>query len=216
MSLADYRASHSEGLLVVKRKNIWSPSVYPRIPPHVSARPEDVWWSYRGYEGQQWPDSERLLGIDYSDETRDEHGLAPMAQLPVIAAYAKNIENSAVIFCERTATPSHDLANFLGFDFGYYDADGCYSILFNEIIWGEVEPLSVFARRLNENLLFPDLAWRKEYFEVRDEQLRLGRDLEKVDVDFLPPSPIAIYRVPGYEGTLDSAHSRAKSADESE
>ena len=104
--------------------------------------------------------------------------------------------NADLIYCERTEEPASRAMKFLGFDYGYLDDDGCYSLLFNEIIWGRLEPLRIFARRLNEHLLFPDLSWASDYFYVRATQVALGKDLEHVDADFLTPSAVAIFEVP--------------------
>jgi hypothetical protein len=47
---------------------------------------------------------------------------------------------------------------FLGYDFGYYLSTwNCYSVLFNEVIFGSLQELRQYAVRVNESLLLPSL-----------------------------------------------------------
>lgn len=190
------------GLLLLSRWQMcdMSPAFQSRTSP-CQLSPMEVTMTYGGFDGKLWPN--RRLLEDSGIEIPEGADLIDLSRFETIAKlyednYSK-IEDKLIFmtsdldFPEPAISDSNVALEFLGFDYGIYNGEYiCYSVLFNEILFGKYEPLRKFAVQLNNFLMFPDLGLLKEMQIERRTLVENGADLEYEDSSN-PFHPIKIW-----------------------
>ena len=141
---------------------------------------------YRGIEGRRWPEDPTALGIEL------ESGLASLSQFNRVCEYAARIGRDLhvdllFISADRSMSALQDLPSqlrFVGYDIGSWESDlNAYSVLLNEVIFGEIPELTRFVKNLNENLLLLGTEQDLELLHARQRLVSGGADLESFHDD---------------------------------
>ena len=184
--MMDRERDEREGYLLVRRVN-WlaeRSAALPLVrPPGIACPLEDVWRTYRGFDGEAWP------GLEDTDTLGLVHGLVPPGDLRLLEPrireqwsqpshellYLRSLDAGA----ESKAPPLQDGLALLGSDFGYYESEHShYSALLHELLYGTYDELRQFASRLNAALLFENATDAWAFGRTRDTLLQRGADLE--------------------------------------
>jgi hypothetical protein len=180
------RSLSRNGLIVIRRINYRED---PRFSPPEGAaalplEPDTILERYRGIQGEPWS----LEEPDFVSED----GVADVACVEKVLHYSRQIANKHACDVIYAACAMSDLPpaladkgfTFLGYDFGYYLSTwNCYSVLFNEVIYGSLPELRQYAVRLNESLLLPSLGVAAEIGATRNKLApsEAGRRLESLE-----------------------------------
>lgn len=163
-----------EGLLVVERTY--------RFQATTSGT-QDIVAKYRGIEGTPWPDEVR-------ERFTVSRGLATLEQLPDIVTYYQALAKtprSDLLFIQtperrQVAGPLPSGFAFCGYDFGNLISEyNLFSVVFNEVLFGEHDELRRFSSCLNANLLFEKERDIEELSVVREKLAQAGADLESTE-----------------------------------
>ena len=178
------RTTHSaRGFLVVRRLN-WAleypNSIVAKRSPAVHLSSDDVARRYSGFEGDLWP------GTLFAKVPKNEFELVEQGGLDMLRRILADLGRSDeydLIYLE-CADLSRGLgrvepSRFLGYDCGYFESSfNKYSVLLNEVIFGEYDELRSFAGQLNEHLLFQSPEPPRFLAKARENLLAKGADLE--------------------------------------
>jgi hypothetical protein len=187
------------GFLVVRRVNL-STHLPPGLQRHASVpfSDDDIQVRYRGFEGYAWPSDIGLESINLNA------GLASADQEDAVKAYyrtAKKMYQCDFVYLQLNTAMNAPIPpdfQLCGYDFGYYLSEhNKYSVLFNEIIYGQYDLLRIYARFLNQHLLLSSLDIIESIVRTRTQLLNAGADLETLEEDETL-QPIAIH-VPAHE-----------------
>ncbi len=170
-----------QGALFVRRIN-WraeKPGARTR-QPEVAASEDEIVQAYRGIDGRPWPEEVPLRVPHIS-------GLAPTESWPELLGAAdensiREVHDALVVVSDSQLISNMRIpkgAEFLGFDFGYYD-DECsvFSSVYHEIVYASLPELGKYASRLNDSLLFSTTHDVEGYSQTRDLLRKAGRDVE--------------------------------------
>lgn len=185
-----------KGFLVVRRINYFTDRRYyssKERAPSIFGGHDEVLKYYRGIEGEPWP-----LNTDLINNFLIE-GLLPLNQYKVAAKYYEEVNKKYLcdLIYLQTYTKSNsqevlpDNFSFGGYDYGIYISEyNYYSVIFHEVIYGKYDELRDYSKYLNNNFLFSSIDIVKRLENTRNQLLKLGADLETVDVNeiFVPIS----------------------------
>ena len=125
------------------------------MPPGRSAA--EVATHYRGFDGDLWP------ATDFDAVPKNEFGLVDANHLSLIrsiVAGMNTIERVDLIHLEAmpaNATAMEDTSRFLGYDFGHFVSPlDKFSVILNEVLFGQYDELRRFAQQLNDHLLLSE------------------------------------------------------------
>lgn len=147
--------------------------------PTVGGSHEAVFRQYRGFDGLAWPALDSL-------ECRLDGGLADVGDLPLVDAYVGGLSDRAeceTVIVARDLPPGAVIPGWrlAGFDLGYFEAEySHFSVLLNEVLYGNSDALRGMKTRLNEHLLAPSLDAVDEIVLVRSRLAAAGADLEEM------------------------------------
>jgi hypothetical protein len=184
------------GLLVVRRIN-WFADVTAEVKrtPSVALSHQEILTTYRGFDGEAWPNWEFVDGIHL------ENGLASLDQYQMVDDYYRNVSKEHS--CDMLCLGFHESFNpysllppvylLLGYDYGFYLSEtGIFSSLFHEVIYGMYSEMRQFSSLLNDYLLFPVIENAKTLELTRNSLLAAGADLEGYETC----QAIVIYGIP--------------------
>lgn len=191
------------GYLVVERVNWFSPSVPggPRAErtPAVPLSHEEILLQYRGIDG--WPVE--------GDEPRGADSEGSLSASGLLSSYSEALERAQsqanparcdVLLVSRDSVPSR-LPNLpaqfdlLGYDFGFLcTASYSYSVVLNEVLYGQYPELRRIASDLNQHLLLPSTTAMQDLIETRARLIAGGADLETLDEGEAPTRVIVFGR----------------------
>ena len=164
-------------------KLLWERMV--KAKPSIPMAHIEICEAYQGFDKEAWP------GLNLQ-KTNLEEGLASLEQFNNVIEYYKNLSGSSLIYLNFSKLSSQipklvqDKFNFLGYDYGYFlSEDNYFSVILNEIIFGNYKEMTAYAKFLNKNLLFSDLKITDDLSETRSNLLREGADLEGEE-EFVP------------------------------
>ena len=172
----------STGILVIYRRYLCNTKSirYLNIQSNLDTPINELLCKYRGIEGEVWPDSPVLDKV-----ILNKYGFAPVDQLSTINEYLYDINRNCVdvIVVEPIMTEYNSnilTSNYqLGFDCGYCNNYGSvYSIIFNEIVFGDYAGLTKYANKLNSHILLNSLEDARHILSKRKDMIADGCDLE--------------------------------------
>jgi hypothetical protein len=191
----------SEGLLVIKRVNYWEDSKYSpeKLEASVPMDIKLILIRYKGIDGEAWFLNPPEDSIPLKD------GLSSIEHYQKVIDYFKNMRKEGLCDLIYLANAESELPPrltsngwfFCGYDYGMYLGEyNSWSVVFQEILFGQIPGMREFAKRLNTNLLFDKLedafelgVKRSEY--VKSEYAQFLETIEEGE-EF---GPIAIYGV---------------------
>jgi hypothetical protein len=151
---------------------------------------EGVFRRYRGFDGGVWP-------VQAHPQFATTEGLANEADKAAVEAYLRALPNSAdcdlLLLVRGNAADFVDAPrpgwSFAGFDVGFFESEWShFSVVLNEVIFGNIPELVSFTAKLGPCLLFASL----------DDALALGAAYRRVanaggDVEQGDVQPIAVW-----------------------
>jgi len=162
-----------KGLIVIGRDNHRDRTLYPGGSNNkcaISISIHEVLSNYRGVEGVLWPRQE-LLGEKYNNIC-----VLSIDEIGYVRSYLEGVTFNGkvdviyIVAGNDSIVKSIDIPwPFLGYDYGYIDEYGSYSIIYNEILYGHYKDMREYASCLNTNMLFdaiPDILKLKHTREV--------------------------------------------------
>lgn len=165
------------GIVVVDRMALYARFSRRRSTrePSVEMPTDQVFRTYRGFDGQVWPQN----GTEVF-EVRD--GMADVTAYSAIMRHYQQLGDRAqcdVIALSPVNLPMPLPWVPLGFDWGYFNSEWShYSLVLNEILFGNKEPFRRLAAKLNKDLLFSNPNEVVLAAKLRDAMLERGEDLE--------------------------------------
>jgi len=165
-----------KGLIVIGRDNHRDRTLYPGgsdIKCAISISIHEVLSTYRGVEGVLWPRQE-LLGEKYNNIC-----VLSIDEIRYVRSYLEGVTFNGkvdviyIVAANESIIDSIDIPlPFLGYDYGYIDEYGSYSIIYNEILYGHYKEMREYASCLNTNMLFDALPDILKLKHTRDDLLR--------------------------------------------
>jgi hypothetical protein len=171
------------GYLVVRRFN-WRES-YPlsrvlQRQPAVRLSTDEIAGRYRGFDGDAWP-SDLFESI-----RKNEFGLVDPVYLNELLRIMDETTPRDRYDLIYVCSPNHKESSsvleggrLLGYEFGYFESVlNRYSVLLNEVIFGQYDEMRAFAGQLNGHLLLPSRAVARFLGAARENLENGGADLE--------------------------------------
>ncbi len=189
-----------QGFLVIKRINWFADrpadQPVPQKDPTIPLSHDLILEAYSGFEGRAWPHAKTLDVVGLVE------GLMPHTQMGTLETYVSDVSKIcpvSVLYCQVGATGPLPMrlsgkVNFAGFDFGVFDPiEDSFSVVFNEVIYGNLPGMGWLAKRLNHCLLLKTLEDIELVASTRQCLQNEGADLERMEGDE-KPVPVAMYR----------------------
>lgn len=151
-----------------KFSDCWSNLV--RMKKNSSLSVEELISKYNGFEG----DLVFIENIKYNEIDLKEVGRYMMLNKTSNLLLLHVIDDQKL-----KSLDLQNQASFLGYDVGVcQDEQSIYSSIFNEILFGTINELTVFKNHLNKSLIFPNREMAEIYVKVHNEMSAQGKDVE--------------------------------------
>jgi hypothetical protein len=188
----------ASGYVVVGRidlTNAYPDSEVVRRTLPVNLSLDEVIARYKGFDGAVWP------GAHFDDLPKNEFGLVDASHfgtLKDVFAGLRKEDRLDLIYLAAGGTdrvPDRTTNSLLGYDFGYFASPvDKFSVILNEVIFGQYEELRRFGSELNQHLLLPSYQTTRFLAAARSNLHRRGADLE-ADIE---PVSVAIFEAGGF------------------
>ncbi len=181
--MSEIASNKREGFLVIRRINYFSDNRYStkESKPSIKKDCDEILKNYKGIEGEAWPLDTNML------DKYMVRGLASLEMNEEIVAYHNEAAKKYLCDLLYISTDStlnlidnlSDKFSYCGIDYGLYTSEyNNYSVIFNEVIYGQYEEMREFAKFLNDDLLLPSVEVIKEICKIRKMLVLSGADLE--------------------------------------
>ncbi|MDH5755947.1 MAG: hypothetical protein OEZ55_04685 [Nitrospinota bacterium] len=188
-----------KGIIVVGRSNPHDKILFPTAPITkcaLSLSIHEVLNLYRGIEGELWPWAQK----DDLRKRFEDVCTLEVKELAHIRHYLDNLTFKGKVDMIYVAV-NEDVCNenenslmpMLGYDYGYIDEFGVYSVIFHEILYGRIREMREYVKILNTNMLFNSLSDIAVLEETRNQLLSRGAALET------SPTPLEMMKISVYE-----------------
>lgn len=171
------------GIVVVNRFESLRRALTFRVLPLRLALPRmthvDVCARYRGFDGVVWPEPVPE-GLHVTD------GLVANDKLLLVESYVAALEypeewEILTLVVQGGPHPGDvgDAWRFVGYDVGYYESTGgIFSVIMNEVLYGQYPELTDFAAQLNEHLLMGSRQAAESLVTAHEQLAEKGADVE--------------------------------------
>lgn len=150
--------------------------------PSVALSLEDISRTYKGFDGDPWPNGPNGGNISIVD------GLAPISAIHSVERYFAALESPGRLHdllllhvgsvIEPIPTEVHDWT-WYGYDYGLFESQwNHFSVVLNEVVFGSVRELRRFSSVLNTRLLLDSRADVEMLHDARSRLVERGAPLE--------------------------------------
>ena len=158
--------------------------------PRNGESPDSVFRRYRGFDGGVWP-------VQEHPQFATTEGLADEADRAAVEAYLRTLPNAVdcdLLLLVRASAAGFEGAprpewSFAGLDVGFFESEWShFSVVLNEVIFGNIPELVSFTDKLGPYLLFESLDDALALASAHMRIANAGGDVEQGDFE-----PMAVW-----------------------